>query len=414
MSTSPQIRIAYLVSQYPAVNHTFILREILELRRLGFDIHVASIREPDRSFERLAVDEQKEQRTTFYVKRKRVAGILAVNIRVLFSRPVSYLRALVYSLRLAGLNARAAVFNLAYFTQAAVVADWMRHRELSHVHMHFTSTVGLLAMRLAPMRTSVTIHGPDEFTDPARFYLTEKIRAFHLLCTISEYGRSQLMRLSDQTHWTKFRVSRLGVDPTLYAARPFRDSPSPFEILFVGRLAPVKGPHILIAALDRLVRRGRSVRLRFAGDGPSRPGLERDVGERGLKQHVIFEGWQNADRVRALYQQADIFALPSFAEGIPVALMEAMAMEIPCVTTRITGIPELIRDQLDGLLVTPSSEEELATAMERLLDDPGLRRRLGKSARQRVVENFDLRHNTAQLAAIFREFAGHDSKASAP
>src|SRR5258707_13686119 len=128
----------------------------------------------------------------------------------------------------------------------------MRYQELSHLHMHFTSTVGLLAMRLAPIRTSVTMHGPDEFTDPARFHLTEKIRDFHLLCTISEYGRSQLMRLSDQSQWTKFRVSRLGVDPALYAPRPFRDSPSPFGILFVGSLAPVKGPHILIAALARL------------------------------------------------------------------------------------------------------------------------------------------------------------------
>jgi glycosyltransferase involved in cell wall biosynthesis len=299
---------------------------------------------------------------------------------------------------------RAAVFNLAYLAEAAVIADWMRSQGLTHLHMHFTSTVGLLAGHLAPLRLSATIHGPDEFTDPRSFYLAEKIRAFQLLCTISEYGRSQLMRFSDQTQWAKFRVARLGVDPALYAPRPFRENPSPYEILFVGRLAPVKGPHILIAALDRLVRQGRSVRLRFAGDGPERPGLERNVAERGLAQHVIFEGWQNADRVRALYQQADIFALPSFAEGIPVVLMEAMAMEIPCVTTRITGIPELIRDQVDGLLVTPSSDEELAAAIARLLDDSELRRQLGKSARQRILENYDLRHNTAQLGSIFREF----------
>jgi colanic acid/amylovoran biosynthesis glycosyltransferase len=126
------------------------------------------------------------------------------------------------------------------------------------------------------------------------------------------------------------------------------------------------------------------------------------VTERGLNTHIIFEGWQNADRVRTLYQQADIFALPSFAEGIPVVLMEAMAMEIPCVTTRITGIPELIRDQVDGLLVTPANDEELAVAIGRLMDDPELRRRIGRAARQRVVESFDLRRNTAQLAEIFR------------
>jgi glycosyltransferase involved in cell wall biosynthesis len=400
----PHIRIAYLVSQYPAASHTFILREILELRRLGFELHVASIRPPDRPFAQLAADEQQEQRTTFYVKPKGPVGILATNISVFFKRPSSYLSALIYSLRLAGLNARAALFNLAYLAEAAVVADWMRRKDLSHLHMHFTSTVGLLAVRLAPLRLSATIHGSDEFIDPRGFYLPEKIRAFHLLCTISEYGRSQLMRLSDESQWHKFRVARLGVDPDLYSPRPFRENPAPFEILFVGRLVPVKGLFILIAALERLVRQGRSVRLRLAGDGPDRAALERNVTERGLNQHVIFEGWRNPDGVRALYREADIFALPSFAEGIPVVLMEAMAMEIPCVTTRITGIPELIRDQIDGLLVAPSSDEELAAAIARLMDDSKLRRQLGTSARQRVVEHYDLRRNIALLGSIFREF----------
>jgi colanic acid/amylovoran biosynthesis glycosyltransferase len=400
----PSPRIAYLVSQYPAVNHTFILREILELRRLGFDIQVASIRSPDRTFQQLARDEQQEQRATFYVKGEGAVRIVAANLRMFFKRPVSYLRAVAYSLRRAGLNARAALFNLAYLAEAGVVADWMRRKQLAHVHMHFTSTVGLFAARLAPLRLSVTIHGPAEFTDPRGFYLAEKIRALHLLCAISEYGRSQLMRFSDQSQWSKLRVARLGVDPALYAPRPFRENPTTFEILFVGRLAPVKGPFILLDALRRLVRQGRSVRLRFAGDGPDRVALERNVAEHGLNQQVIFEGWQNADAVRALYREADIFVLPSFAEGIPVVLMEAMAMEIPCVTTRITGIPELIRDQVDGLLVTPSSEEELAAAIARLMDDSKLRMQLGKSARQRILENYDLRRNVAQLGGILAEF----------
>ena len=404
MKAGSHLRIAYLVSQYPAVNHTFILREVLELRRLGLEIHTASIRAPDRPLDRLSPGEQSEQRRTFYVLPKGFTGILAANIRIAFSHPFSYLGALAYSLRLAGWNPRTALFHLAYFAEAAVVTDWMRRQNLSHIHMHFTSTVGLLAMRLTPMRASATIHGPAEFDDPAAFHLTEKIRAFHLLCAISDYGRGQLMRFSGESQWNKIRVARLGVDPSLYAPRPFRENPDPFEILFVGRLAPVKGPHVLIAAMDRLVRQGRAVRLRFAGDGPSRPGLESDAAGRGLNNHVIFEGWQDADRVRALYQQADIVALPSFAEGIPVVLMEAMAMEIPCVSTRVTGIPELIRDEVDGLLVTPGNDEELAAAIARLMDDPELCRRLGESARRQVIENFNLDRNTAQLAAIFREF----------
>jgi colanic acid/amylovoran biosynthesis glycosyltransferase len=401
---APSPPIAYLVSQYPAASHTFILREILELRRLGFDIQVASIRSPDRPFDELGPDEQQEQRATFYVKPQGAVRIMAANLRMFFKRPGSYLGAMAYSLRLAGLDARAALFNLAYLAEAAVVVDWMRRNHLSHVHMHFTSTVGLLAARLAPLRLSATIHGSDEFMEPRGFYLAEKIRAFHLLCTISEYGRSQLMRFSDPTQWAKFRVARLGVDPSLYTPRPFRENPSPFEILFVGRLVPVKGLFILMDALRRLVRDGHSVRLRIAGDGPDRAGLELIVAERGLNQHVIFEGWQNPDSVRALYRQADVFALPSFAEGIPVVLMEAMAMEIPCVTTRITGIPELIRDQVDGLLVTPSSEEELAAAIARLMDDCKLRRELGESSRRRILEDYDLHHNIAKFGSIMGEF----------
>jgi colanic acid/amylovoran biosynthesis glycosyltransferase len=395
---------AYLVSQYPAASHTFILREILQLRRMGFDVRVASITNPDRPFERLTPGEQAEQSATFYVKNVGITGLLAASTRIFFSRPLAYLRTLIYAFRLASLDMRAMLFNFLYFAEAVVFVDWMRRQNLSHVHIHFSSTVGLLAKRLLPIRASVTIHGSDEFTEPTRFYLREKVETFDLLCAISQYGRSQLMRFSDQRHWNKLRVCRLGVDPAVFVPRPPRQAPSPAEILFVGRIVPVKGAHILLAALDRLVREGRAVVLRFAGDGPHQADLERDVTKRGLKDHVIFEGWQNPAGVFALYQHTDIFALASFAEGIPVVLMEAMAMEIPCVATWVTGIPELIRNDVDGLLVVPSSEEQLAAALARLLDDPQLRERLGKSARKRVLDDFDLNRNTAQLAQIFREF----------
>ena len=399
-----QIRIAYLVSQYPAFNHTFLLREIRQLRQLGFEIHVASIRGADRPFEHLTSEEQEEQRATFYIKPGGVAGALGAHLRMLYIRPLSYLRGLVYSLRLAEWNVRVAVTNLLYFAEAVVFADWMRRKDLSHFHMHFTSTVGLIACRAWPIRTSVTIHGPDEFNDPAGFFLREKIEAFDLLCTISQYGRSQLMLRSDYMQYHKFRVFRLGVDPSVYAPRPFNGNPARFEIISVGRLAPPKGYHILIAAMNRLLREGRSVRLRLVGDGPDRAVLEHHVAKLGLSQHVVFEGRQNADRVLDLYQHADIFALPSFAEGIPVVLMEAMAMEIPCVTTWITGIPELIRNEVDGLLIAPSSEEGLVAALVRLMDDCGLRLRLGKSGRQRVLEHYDLKRNTELLANMLQDF----------
>ncbi|MBZ5609588.1 MAG: glycosyltransferase family 4 protein [Acidobacteriia bacterium] len=396
MSDAP-VQIAYLVSQYPAVSHTFILREIQGLRRLGFDIRVASVRAADRPLEFLTAEEREEQRATFYIKPAGVASALAANLRTLLRRPLAYAGALAYAAHL-GFEIK----NLLYFAEAVVFADWMWRQRLSQVHMHFSTTVGLLARRVAPMRTSATIHGSDEFIDPEGFHLRQKIRVFDLVCAISEFGRSQLMRFSEPADWDKLRVARLGVDPEIYAPRPFRYNPSPFEIICVGRLAPVKGQLVLIAALDRLMRAGRSVRLRLVGDGEDRTNLENEAARRGLNAHVIFEGRQNADRIRDLYAQADVFALASFAEGIPVVLMEAMAMEIPCVATWITGIPELIRNEVDGLLAPPSNDEALASALARLMDDAELRLRLGKSARRRVLEQYDLNRNIAAFADLLK------------
>jgi colanic acid/amylovoran biosynthesis glycosyltransferase len=391
-------RIAYLVSQYPAVSHTFVLREIRGLRALGVDVLVASIRAPDRPSEQLTVEEQDELRAAFYIKPAGIAAAVTANVRTLLLRPLGYASALAYALYLGPKN-------LLYFAEAVVFADWMRSQRLEQVHMHFTTTVGLLARRIRPMRTSATIHGSDEFIDPKGFHLAQKVEAFDLVCSISDYGHSQLMRCSDARNWGKLRVARLGVDVGVYAPRPFRYNPAPFEILAVGRLAAVKGLHVLIAAFHRLIRENRTALLRIAGDGPERAALEDDVARRGLQGKVVFEGWQSPEQLRDLYSRSDAVALASFAEGIPVVLMEAMAMEIPCVATCITGIPELIRNEVDGLLVPPADEAGLACALARLIDDSDLRLRLGKSARQRVLEHYDLHRNTAVLADLLREVA---------
>jgi len=249
---------------------------------------------------------------------------------------------------------------------------------------------------------SVTMHGPDEFTDPTGYWLREKIAASSFVIAVSEYGRSQLMNASDYEHWSKLDVVPLGIDPSDFAERPFREMPAPFQIFYVGRLAPVKGLHLLISAVSRLVNNGRNVRLRVIGGGPDRGSLQEDVTRRNLDSYVVFEGQIHTDKVRVLLRDADAFVMSSFAEGIPVALMEAMAMTIPCVAPQITGIPELIRDGRDGLLVHPANEEALAEAIATLIDDPDLRRRLGEAARRRVVEKFNLGHNTEKLAGVFR------------
>jgi glycosyltransferase involved in cell wall biosynthesis len=192
------------------------------------------------------------------------------------------------------------------------------------------------------------------------------------------------------------------VDPSEFQPRPFRASPAPFEIICVGRLAAVKGQHVLIAAMAALVQEGRHIRLRFAGDGPDRAALRQDVEHRGLGDCVSFEGNVNQDKLLDLYRESDAMVLSSFAEGLPVVLMEAMAMEIPCAAPWVNGIPEIVTHATDGLLVPPGDAEALARAIGRLMDDAELRRTLGQNARLKILEKFDLRRNTEHLADVFR------------
>lgn len=402
----PATRIAYLVSQYPALRHTFMLREVRALRARGVEVEVASIGGPDRPLDAMTPEEREEAEATFYVKPLGVVGALRWHARALAARPAGYVRALVAALRLAGASPRRLLSYLFYFAEAVVVAEWMRQRRLGHFHTHYSSTVGLIAVRGYPLTMSATLHGEAEFNDPAGFHLAEKIEASRFVVGISKYGRSQMMRSAGHESWSKLVVARLGIDPEVFEPRVRPDTPSPFEIISVGGLVPVKAHHVLVDAVARLVAEGRRVRLRLVGDGPERDGLERAVAARGLEGAVVFEGWQNPDRVRELYAGADAFALSSFAEGVPVVLMEAMAMEIPCVATRITGIPELIRDGHEGLLVTPSDAEELAAALAALIDDPALRLRLGRAGRRRVLDDYNLAANVERLAEIFRTRLG--------
>jgi len=396
-------RLAYLVSQYPTVSHSFILREIRALRGLGFDILTISVNPADRPPDQMSADERDEWSRTRVITTTGWFTVAGIHARVLLSNPAGYLRGLLSAFRLAGSNLRGMLMHLLYFGEAVVAGHWIASAGCAGFHSHFTSTVALFVKRVFNLRLSMTIHGSDEFIDPAGFHMAEKVSSAALICVISSFGRSQVMRFSDPADWSKIRVIPLGVDTSLYSPKPFRERPDVFEITSVGRLVPVKGYPVLLEAVEQLVKSGRRLRLRLGGDGPSRAGLEHEIERRGLREHVRLEGTMNAQAVRELYRESDIFALASFAEGVPVVLMEAMATEVPCVATRITGVPELIRDGIDGLLVTPSSASELADAIGRLMDDPDLRRRLGQAGRLHVIEEYNLERNIAALAATLRD-----------
>ncbi|MGA2887879.1 MAG: glycosyltransferase family 4 protein [Terracidiphilus sp.] len=400
-------RLVYLLSRYPAVSHTFFLNEIRELRKQGFTVEVASINQPDRVRSAMPAAEVEEAEKTFYIKSTGAAWAAVVAAKTLLLRPGVFIRGLVAAMRLGRWDLSATLFAFFYFAEALILGDWMRSRGHRHLHIHFcgpVATVGMLASMAWGFSYSLTVHGPDEFYDVEKFYLRQKVEHASFILCISDYCRSQLMRISAPEHWDKMHVVRLGIDPNVFC--PMREQPKTertLEVLCVGRLVPSKGQLILLRACGILLSQGHSLRVRLVGAGPDREHLEAFAEQKNIA--VIFEGAKSHDETRQLLESADIFALASFAEGVPVALMEAMAMEIPCVSTRIAGIPELIRDGLDGLLVPASSTEALASALERLIEDPLLRRSLGVAGSKRVLDLYNLPLNVGSLARVFRERA---------
>ena len=419
-----KIQIAYLISRYPAISHTFILREIRRLRHLGFEIIVASINATDRDSSQLTSEEREEMNHTFYIKPAGIIGAARAHFYTLITQPLRYIKGLIFALRLGQWDLKKILYGWFYFIEAVMVGYWMRQQQYSHLHVHFgmaSATVGLIAKHTFPIHLSLTIHGPDEFYDVPSNYLAKKILYADFICCISHFASSQLMMLSPPSEWSKLEISPLGVDPNIFTPRPFRQYPNPFELLCVGRLVPVKGQFILIAAIERLLTQGRQVRLHLVGDGPDRENLAQTIHQHQLTNHIILAGAINQDRILEFYKKADIFVLASFAEGLPVVLMEAMAMEIPCVTTHITGIPELFQEYINpttttqtptvnkstilqqyGLLVAPADVEELSNALMLLMDKPSLRLQLGQYGRHKVLRDYELQNNTEKLAQIFR------------
>ena len=211
------------------------------------------------------------------------------------------------------------------------------------------------------------------------------------------------MLSSHRNEWSKLIYVPLGIDAGDFAPGPQRAIPTSPNILCVGRLAPEKGQALLLEAIAALKSEGRPVHLRLVGDGPDRMWLENRAAELGVASNVEFAGWVDQARLMALYAETDVFVLSSLAEGIPMVLMEAMALQIPCVAPCITGIPELIEHGVDGMLFAVADVEDLTKKIRDLLDSPELCAQIGRQARARVVRDYDMARNTERFAAVLVE-----------
>ena len=396
---SKPLKLAYLTGEYPAVSHTFILREILALRALGLDVETCSVRRTGPEHHRGA-DEKEAAATTFYLLAAARNPLVLLRAKLAaLATPGRFFSALALAWRLRAPGLRAAIYQLIYFAEALILAQHLKAQGVTHLHNHFagpSATVSMLTSALSGIPYSFTLHGPADLAEPARWKLGDKIARAAFVACISHYARSQAMLHSDPSHWDRLRIIHCGVTPALYD-RPRKIGTEGTHLVFVGRLAPVKGLRVLLEALGQLP--DPNVRLTIVGDGSERATLEAMAAPLG--ERVRFTGYLSQEEVAEILTTANAFVLPSFAEGVPVVLMEAMAAGLPVMATRITGVPELVEDGVSGHLVTPGDPAALARAITELADLPDGGMAMGQAGRAMVQAEFDIAGEAARLAALF-------------
>lgn len=402
--------VVYVTAEYPAPSHTFILREVRALRALDVNVHTVSIRRTP-STQILSAHDRDEFGRTFAVLPVRVTKLLRSHLEAWRASPRHYLATLASALRPRGRGPRAHLWQLFYFAEAMIV--WSRCDELGlhHLHAHFANVASDVAALTAEFGTrtgpdnwtwSMTVHGSSDFLEMESSRLLDKVhRASQTVC-VSEFGRSHVLARAQHDDWSKVGVVHCGVDPSEYRPVEHQNGSSDeLRILTVGRLVVQKGHAVLLEALAELARRGLRIDQTIVGDGPQRASLERQAARLGLTDQIRFEGTVGQDRIRDYYANADVFCLPSLWEGLPVVLMEAMAMEIPVVSTTVSGIPELVEEGVSGLLAPPARPDLIADALAQLAGSPDERRRMGEAGRQKVVAEFDVNRSAEQLRDMF-------------
>jgi colanic acid/amylovoran biosynthesis glycosyltransferase len=404
-------KLVYLIGQFPAINHGYLLAEIRHLRRLGFGLEVISVSPPDRPPEALSDAEREEAGRTFYIKSLSAIQIALLNVAEFLRSPLRYMRGVFLTLSLAGPAPKPVFYHFAYLAESVIVGRRMRQLGISHVHASFSATVALIAAKIFRITWSFDVHGFGELHDPSVTHLRERIESAQFVRSISKFGRGQLMLSCGRSQWSKLFYSPLGIEVADFVPS-LRNSgnSAAARLLCVGRLSEEKGQALLLDAIAALTADGLCVQLQFVGDGPDRRWLENYASRLGVASSVVFEGWiaPHEAKLREHYCNTDIFVLSSLAEGIPIVLIEAMALEKPCVAPRIAGIPELIDHGVDGLLFAVGDVEDLSLQIRKLLQSSELREQMGKLAREKVLREYNMTRNTERFAmTLEQQLAGN-------
>ncbi|AFZ52680.1 glycosyltransferase family 4 protein [Cyanobacterium aponinum UTEX 3221] len=396
------MKIAYLINQYPKVSHSFIRREIIALESLGVTIKRFSVRKIG---DELVDDEDKEELLkTRFILELGIKGLLFYLLRVILFQPLNFIKALILTFKIGYRSERGVMVNLIYLVEACVLSFWLKQEQIRHIHAHFgtnSTTVAMLTSLLGNISYSFTIHGPEEFDKPDAIALSEKIKRATFVVTISNYGKSQVYRWCEYQDWQKVHVIHCGLDEKFIQAE-ITPIPSENNLVCVGRLCPQKGQLLLLDAIARLKQKGIICQLTLVGDGELRQEIEKLAEKLHIKSQINITGWASSEEVKMKINEAKLMVIPSFAEGLPVVIMESFALGRPVISTYVAGIPELVVENESGWLCFAGDVESLTEKLEKALSlSPEKLNQIGIISKKKVKYNHDIEIEAKKLKNLF-------------
>lgn len=394
-------KIAYIVSEYPAVSHTFISREVQLLRKSGYQVDCFSSNKTNHVFKKGSF-EFDEIKTTLFLKNfkfKLFKYILIYMLKSLFS---------FFSYKYYGMILKGNIKYLSYLYQAFLFSHYIKTNKIEHIHVHFansTALVALIASKLTGVKWSISIHGPDCFENVDKHHLKEIIESCNAIRTISNFAKYQILRHANQNISSKITIIRCGVEVKKIVLKQKHKN---LQGLTVGRLVTAKGQAFLLEALSECIHLGYQINWTFIGNGDQYEYLKRFSKELGIEKYINFMGARDQSVVKRKLIAADIFALTSFAEGIPVSLMEAMSKKVIVISSKTNGIPELIEHKINGYLCAPGNVNEIKDCLielikkEKFIDqEQSYLNSVKKKAYKKVNEEYEINKNGYKMVEFF-------------
>jgi colanic acid/amylovoran biosynthesis glycosyltransferase len=399
------MKVAYLVNTYPMASQTFIRREIHALEKLGVEVHRFAVRVWS---EELVDDEdvQERDRTNYLLSGNKLA-LVGRFFKELLTNPIGLFRGSKTVYRIWRAAGNGCIRHAAYLLEAVSLRQQTAAAGVRHVHAHFgtnSTTVAMLTTAMGGATYSFTAHGPDEFVEPFHTSYDIKIANAAFVAAISNFCRVQLARIGGMEHWDKIEIvpCALDLDEFEKSLEGF-DGDRPF--VCIGRLCPQKAQTLFPDAVEPLSEEFPNLTVVLIGDGDTRAEIEQKIASKGLERHFELVGWCSNAEVRASLRGARAMLLPSFAEGLPVSIMEACALGRPVISTYIAGIPELV-DSSCGWIIPAGNVAALTAALrDCMTKDPSDLRRLGDIGRLRVEAQHDVRTSAKLLRAAFERYA---------